>query len=289
VNLNWPETDDLLHAVQQAMLPGMLAAAVTFGLVRAVAGQRLSPLAGALAMAAGMATANYFRGTIPFDLTDSKRLLWLLPLVGLVVELVARLPRVTAPAGWVLRTQTALVAAWLLTPRPLHEQSLVIVLVIANLMLLLWALGTTLTEQLPGSEVPLALAALLNGVGWVVLYAAHYASLADWAVICGAATLGVALVAWCGKSPASGVVPVFALMGPGLLVRAYPEVTNNRQLICYAALALGCAALALLLIPKVGSPRPQRLTVLRASLLILLPLLTACLLTMVFEDTPEDE
>lgn len=287
MKLNFPETADLIDAAKQAVLPGVLTAAVTFGLVRAVGGKRLAPLAGALAMVAGVATANTIRGSIPFDLQDNNRALWLVPLVGLTVEMVARLPRVSSAAGWVLRTQMAFVAAWVLTPRLLQEQSLWFVVVVANVMVLLWALGNKLTEQLPGSEVPLALAALINGVGWVVLYAAHYASVADWAVICGAAILGVALVAWLGKSEACGVVPVFALMVPGLLLRAYPEVTNNEQLLCYAALAVGCVALALLLIPKIGKPRQARLTVLRASLIILIPLLIACVLTMIYEDAPE--
>ena len=244
----------------------------TPALVRGARFDAMTSFASALALAAGLAAGNLFRGALPL-IPEQAAWHWLplTALAALAAGLLARLPHVPWFVGWPVRLAAVAFAAWMLVPNEFRAQAWWHLGAFAAGVLALWALLETVAERTPGGTVPLSLALAFLG-GAVVILHGYSARLADIGLIAAAGLTGIALVAWWGQADVRGAMPGVAVLLPGLLLAGMWETADLTKVPrrSFVLIAVAPLAWALTLLP----PR------LRLPALLLVPVAYAVYLAM---------
>jgi hypothetical protein len=249
----WPE---LQSAGEQALGPAAVVALAVLALDLMCFGKKAAAAGAAWGMLAAFGLANYYRQSLPWwpDRRSDGTLIawkWLFLLYvlflhdGAVLGADARSWRV-----WVRRVVLAGLAAWLLVPHELRDQSWPVA-VFAAMVLLGWAGSEAVTRQSPGGMVALGLSFALLGAGFVMAHA-HSASLADALSIPGAALFGIALVAFAARVDVSGAVPGVALLLPAVLLVGKNQTFSEVPWSAFIVGALPPITVGLLAVPPMS-------------------------------------
>jgi hypothetical protein len=261
--------------VSSLLRPAAVAMAVLAGVL--FAGGRRSAASGApVAFACGF-TLAVFPDVLPLKPSQSAwHWLPLAALVALVVGVLARsLPWLLART--LLAAVAAGLAAWLLVPH--HVPARAWVLPILGLIIFaLWQILERLARTTPGGQAPWLLALTFLAGGLIILYA-HCGRLAEVAMICAGALIGLGLVACWARIDCSGVVPATAVLLPGTLLAGATETWSEVPGLAFALVALAPLVLAGTLPTSLRRWPLTRLALLRL-LLLLLPLACAVLLAV---------
>src|SRR5262245_8945668 len=275
--------DELWPVLRLIVAPGAAASLLVMLALRCL-GTRWTPLAAALAFAAGVLTANHFRPDVlnlgqtlkirdtitvlgwsleakpertdedqaaaEGDLAVPPTQYWFPWLAGLalVIELSVRLFRLPAGAGWATRTALALFAARLLTPAHTRLASPWASWALGLAMILEWAVLVKLAERWKDGVVALGLACCFGAAAMVLLQAAT-ARLSEMALFCFAALLGPALVSWKWSGDTGSVMGAVAVLLPGLMLVGQQETFVPIPWYSFALAGLAPIALAPLLLP----------------------------------------
>lgn len=299
---NLPPVQDVLDAVQFAVLPAALAAAAVFAVILLAGGSRWASAGAALAFAAGAGVGNWYRPALPW-LSEKPDWQWLpvfgdrlalpapvwkpegpawhwllwLGLAALAVGLLTRMPYVPAAVRWLARAAAAALAAWLLVPADLREELAWTVAAFAAAVFAEWSLLEPLCERSPGGSVPLGLALTFFAAAAVLLHA-HTMRFTDVAAFLGASLGGIAVAAR-RKADAGAAVPGAAVLLPGLLLIGNNTTESEVPLASFLLVALAPLALLPTLLPPFGRWQGVRLKLLQLAL-ILAPLIVAVVLAM---------
>lgn len=239
----FPPSPEVVEQGKQAALYGLLpafaAAAGVFALILAAFGRRAGFAAAGLALAAGWAVGNHFRGAAPW-LPGDKRIDWLAPaaLAGTVAGLLTRLPRLPAGWGWALWAAVLALAAVRVLPKDAPWWAA------PAFVLLTTAVGfglADLSRRCPGAAVPASLGVSLFAAGTVAVHA-PYLTAADTATLAGAALFGIAAVALFFKADAGGALPGAAVLLTGVAVLAYDYRNTDGKVVPWGSFALAAAA-----------------------------------------------
>ena len=270
------------------LVPALGAALVVMVAVRYLGGERLAPLAAALALTAGIVAAllvadHFERETFVWkrdqDRTRFKDLrftlaqslepspaestdkdyepppiqpshAWLpwLMALAMAVELYARLPHIPVSLGWVSRTLVALLAGRMLTPADVRADMVWSSWLLALVILVEWAVLTYLAREWKDGTIPASLALCCHCAAIVILYAG-WASLVDWPLLVFAALLAVAGVAWVWEGDTGGGLPAVAIFLPGTMLNAQQGTFSNLSWHTFALVAVAPLSLTLMLIP----------------------------------------
>ncbi|MGL4554882.1 MAG: hypothetical protein ACRC33_27255 [Gemmataceae bacterium] len=262
----WSEVQDALLRV---VLPAAGAAASVFLLIRLLGRERLTPLAAAAALAAGVVAGVWCREPAPLlpeggllaALGNSlerppagadvpRPYFWLTwsVLAALLVDVLARLPRVPPSAGWAARALVAACAPRRRGGDDLRNERPWLPWALAASSLALWAVGHELGRGRRGGLVPLVYAAAFAAAGVVLLHA-HTARLTDLALIPAFALFAVAAAAALLPGDA-GAAAAAAVYLPGLMLIGQQGTFSD---VPTAAFALaGLSPLAALPVPLRG-------------------------------------
>jgi CDP-diglyceride synthetase len=247
--------EELRDLLLRAALPSFAAAAVVLALFALPGKSWCAALGGALALPAGLAAAKYFRPeTFPWRPEEPGPAWQWLPaaaLAALALGLVARLPRLPASVGFLLRAAACAGAAWLVLPADLWTERSWLQPAFILVLLAEWQVLEAAAERAPGGAVPLGLALVFLG-GSAVLIHAHSARFAEMALMVAAALVGIAVVAWWKRTAAAAVVPGVAVLLPGLLLSGHAETFSDVPWTSFALLGLAPLALVLTLVPPVS-------------------------------------
>jgi hypothetical protein len=203
------------------------------------------PLAAALALTAGMAVANHFRGSFPMP-PDGKWWHWAWPALGVVglVEVIAGLPGARVAAANLLRGAAAGMLATQVLPASALAETRWLLPAAGFGLAIQWGIVDAVARTRAGASVGIAMLAVTGGTALVLL---HDRSLgrADAAVMAGAALLAIVVVGAALRARASSAAALAAVIMPALLLLArsmayQPEVPLS------AYVAVGLAPLALL-------------------------------------------
>lgn len=266
----WSEVWDVLRSV---LGPSLASAALVYGVLRFVGGERAAAWAAGIALLVGIGAGNLLREAMPWRIDAEQALTlqdwstaligavtgapgelppppryWLpwLAVVTLAVELLSRVPRVPGLLGWTLRALVAALAGRLLTPLDTQQAQPGLLAVTAGVMLLNWLAAITLARRWRGAG-PAIVAGLACALAAGVMLHAHSARLSDLALFPFAALMGIAAVAWRYPGDLGPALAPLALWLPGLAWAAHHETfsevpTISIVLVGLAPLAwcLGC-------------------------------------------------
>jgi hypothetical protein len=268
-----PDTKDLLGSGEYALGPAAGAALLVFGVGLLAFGKKAAVPAAALAMLAGLGTANYFR--LVFDPWWPERrseggyvgsawipVLYLAALLNGVLATGSGVPRWGA---WWLRISVGFVAALVLVPHDLYSTWPVLVdrspfpfrakvwpLAAFTLAVALgWAGTSAAARKEPGGVVGLGLALTLFGASFVVIHA-HFAKFADVLSIAGAALLIIAIVAAFTRVEVTGATAGVALLLPSALIVAATETYSEVPWYAFALAGLPPLTVGLTAIPPIN-------------------------------------
>jgi hypothetical protein len=302
-----PPILEILEILLRDALPAFVAAGVVLLAVGRLLPARLSPAAGALALAAGFAASLYFAEDVqrkmiregpqtPTEMlqglqahlswqstdtasTESVRppaplvwFPWALALV-LLAGMLGDLPSVVGT--WVLRLVVVLVAAVLLVDPETRTQVPWVLPAFVVAALAEWWVLDDLARERPGGWQPLGLfLCFLTSTGVILL--AHSALVAEVALILTAATAGIALAAWRYQTDTSGLAAGAAVALPGILLIGQQSTFSEVPIPTF--LLVGLAPLVLVvLLPLKRRLSGQRLALV-GRLLFLIPLVAAVVL-----------
>jgi hypothetical protein len=260
----WAEVQDALLRI---VLPAVAAAAAVFLLIRLVGRERLTPLAAAVATAAGLFAGVYFKQPVPLLPEGSlitalgnslekapegadvpKPFFWLVwsALAALLVDVLVRLPRVPVSIAWGARALVAVLAARLVCDEDLRIQQPWLPWALAIASLLMWAVGHELGRTAKGGLVPLIHSASFWAAGVVLLHA-HSARFTDLALIPAFALLAVAAMAMALPGDAGPVAAASAVYLPGLMLAGYQGTFSEVPLSAFVLAGLSPLAVLPLL------------------------------------------
>jgi hypothetical protein len=297
-----PPAHLVFETLQFVVLPAALAAAAVFAVILLAGGSRWAAPGAALALAAGAGLGNWYRPALPWT-SEQPEWRWLpvlngqltLPapvwksegpvwhwllwmgLAALLVGLLTRVPYVPAVVRWLVRAAAAGLAAWLLVPEDLREETAWYVAAFAAVVFVEWALLEYLGESTPGGVIPLGLA-LTFFAGAAVLIHAGTARFTDVATFLSASLFGIAVAAR-QRADAGAVAPGVAVLLPGLLLMGQNTTFSKVPLTSFVLVALAPLALLPTLLPPVRRWEGIRLKLLQLTL-ILIPLVVAVVLAM---------
>jgi hypothetical protein len=297
-----PPAHYVLEALQLAAVPSALAAAAVFAVILLAGGNRWAAPGAALALAAGAAIGNWYQPSLPWlsekpdwqwlsvlgdQLTvpapvwkpDGPAWHWLLwmGLAALAVGLLTRLPYVPGVVRWLVRAAAAGLAAWLLVPADLREETAWYVAAFAAAVFVEWALLEHLCKRSPGGGIPLGLALTFFAAAAVLIHA-HTALFTNVATFLGASLGGIAVAAR-RRADAGGAAPGVAVLLPGLLLTGQTTTFSEVPLTSFLLVALAPLALLPTLVPPLGRWQGIRLKLLQF-ILILATLVVAVVLAM---------
>jgi hypothetical protein len=262
---NLPPSGEILDALRYVVAPAAGVAAVVFGgtsLLGWLVARKfrfnwraLAPVAAVPALAAALAAGNYSRPSFPWA-PDGKWWHWAWWAFGLalVVELLARLPRVPVAVGCLLRGTAAGVVAGFVVPPTLHHAAPWWVLALAFPVAAQWAIVDAVGRRAPGGAVSAAVAVACWGAAVVLLHAESLGFL-NTATFLFAGLAAIAVLAWAtgtdGSSAAAvATVPLVILLWFGKVLRDSGVPNASFLLVAFAPLLLGVA-----LLPQLGASR----------------------------------
>ncbi len=173
--------------------------------------------------------------------------------LALLVELLARLPRVPASLGWTARTLVAVLAGRLLTAGlstsfeapPLRVEMPWVPWCLSAALLAEWALLTHLARRWRDGTVPAALALCCAAAG-LVAACAPAPRLSELAPLVGAVLAGPAIVAWLVRGDTGpALAPVAVLLPGAMTVCQWNPIRNEPPVPWEGFLLMGLAPLAL--------------------------------------------
>jgi hypothetical protein len=262
---NLPPSSEVLDALRHVVAPAAGAAVAVFGgasLLGWLAARAfrfnwraLAPPAAVLALAAALAAGNYSRPSFPWA-PDGKWWHWAWWAFGLalVVEFVARLPRVPVAVGHKLRdTTTGVIAGFVVLPA-LPQAAPWWVLALTLPVAAQWAVVDAAGRRTPGGAVSAAVAVACWGAAVVLLHAESLGFL-NTATFLFAGLAAIAVIAWAtgtdGSSAAAvATVPLAVLLWFGKVLRDSQVPDSSFLLVAFAPLLLGVA-----LLPQLGASR----------------------------------
>ena len=281
----WSEIWSMLRLV---VAPGLGASLLMMFAVRRAGGERLSALAAALAVAAGVFVANEFRETIAWRIDSDRELnqrdlrtalswsleskpvrddaesadstddlplkparYWLPWAAGLamLVELFLQFPRFPFTTGWILRSFAAMFAGRLLTPIGLRVEAPWVSWALGLTILLEWAVVVSLARQWKDGVLAGAMAIALGGGGLVLIHA-HSGSLMDQAMYFSVALMGPAIVATIWPSGSGPALAAASVLLPSLMLTGQQSTDSQVPMCSFALAALAPLGLAVLLLPR---------------------------------------
>lgn len=307
--------DGILDVLRHLLAPGIGASLAVMLAVRGL-GERWTALAAALALAAGVLAANYFRQTIDFAIEpdrplriaelrqvlgwslESKPIMesedetsaldepppvrfahyWLpwLALFALIAELLIRCCWLPSGAAWTLRAVISLFAGRLLTPALTRVEAPWVAWALGITIVAEWAILIALSRQWRDGTAPAALALCLIAVS-ALMMEAHSLKLIDLALYAAAGLAGPALVAWRWPGDTGPALAASAVYLPGLLLTGHQETFSDVPWQSFLLMALAPVALAPMLVPFLVRQTGWKRW-LPAFTLIMIPLIVAALL-----------
>jgi hypothetical protein len=274
-----PPWNDVWDVLRQLMAPALGASLVLMLAVRLAGRERLTPLAAALALTAGVLVGNHFRVPTPitFPLEPDRPLTahdlvqvlgwsleskprsamqdesapramsshyWLPWAAGLalLVELLVRLPGVPPSAGWAARALVAVFVGRVLTPGFARLENPWLSWILSGAILLEWSVLLALARCWKDGTAASSSAGCFVAASVILLHA-HTASLMDLSLLFFAALLGLALVAWWLQGDTGPALAAAAVVLPGVLLIG--QQTNTSQVPPTSFYLAGLAPLAL--------------------------------------------
>lgn len=283
-----PPTAEVVDALTHAVAPAVGAALGTFALLSAaasaVAGKRggdwrvATSAVAVVALAAGLAAGNHFRGAFPW-VPDGKFWHWAWPGVGLVcaVEFAAALLGVGV--GNLLRGTAAGVVAAFLVPAAWQTDAKWWVPALALGLALQWAIVAEVGRRGRGGATAAGLGIVCWGAAVVLI---HDQSLgrADIASMALAALGTLAVAAWVTKADAGPAAAVAAVVAPMLLLVGWAiAYTPAVPRAAYLLVGMAPSALGVFLIPGAAKFADRRAGTPLKLLAVLIPVGVAVYLT----------
>jgi hypothetical protein len=269
-----PSVEHIQDALLRTVLPPALLAVTIMALACLLARWcgEIATLIGSIAALAAALTLGAAQGhRLPW-LPESFGWHWLLwtMILGLIVDALARIPRIPRGLGWALRGMVAAQAGWLLCPSSLRDEHAWAPLALGVLILTEWAvLGQLLIRERRGL-VALALVPAANVAAVVLIYAAS-ARLSELALVLMAGIAGVGVVALALAREIDGIGAATAIQLPGLLLAGQQDTFTEVPLASFALVAISPLALSPLLLDAWRCRQKKGLIVVQM-LLLLLPL-----------------
>jgi hypothetical protein len=270
MHLPLPPAKLVQEAALQAVLPPFVAAAAALGLIVLVFGRRAAVAGSAVAVAAGWAAGNYFRGTVAW--TPDERTAWI-PVVAVLAAAAGTVVRRLPTVGWALWAAVLAVGVVRLLPAAALKEPWWAVPAFVLLTAAVGAGLAHLSARDPGAGVPLLAAAALFTAGGVVLHA-HSGKLLDVTTVAGSALLGVAAAAGLSRTDAGGAMPGAAAFLTGTLVVGFDTTYSEVPARSFVLPAVAPLAALLVLLPPLRRLAGWRVRLVQA-ILILVPLAAA--------------
>jgi hypothetical protein len=269
-----PSVEHIQDALLRIVLPPALLALTIMALACLLARWcgEIVTLIGSIAALAAALVLGAMQGRRLAWVPESFGWHWLLwtTISALIVDALARIPRIPPGLDWALRGMVAAQAGWLLCPSLLRNEHAWAPLALGVLILTEWAVLEQLLIRDRRGLVALALVPGANVAAVVLIYAAS-ARFSELALVLMAGIAGVGVVALVLAREIDGVGAATAIQLPGLLLAGQQDTFTEVAFASFALAAISPLTLAPLLLGAWRCRQKKGLIVVQV-LLLLLPL-----------------